>query len=49
MYKPFKRLLTEISNFAIAKQKEILMTHFQDWKGEMEQIDDVCVMHVKIA
>ena len=47
MYKPFKRLLTEIANFSPKKQESILLKTFTDWKGELEQIDDVCLMHVK--
>ena len=48
LYKPFKRLLLENSDKSLDKQKEILDHQFKDWKGENEQIDDVCVMGVKI-
>jgi hypothetical protein len=32
----------------IAEQKEILESTFIQWKGNMEQVDDVLVMGVKI-
>ena len=30
------------------KQKQIIDNVFEKWKGEIEQIDDVCVIGVKI-
>jgi serine phosphatase RsbU (regulator of sigma subunit) len=46
--KPFKELLARISNKPIDEQQEILIQHFEDWKGELEQVDDVCVLGIKI-
>ena len=48
MYKPFKRLLTSISTLKVEEQKSKLFEAFQNWKGELEQIDDVCVFGVKV-
>lgn len=48
MYKPFKRLLTEMSSLEMPLQKNKLMQAFFDWKGELEQIDDVCVFGVRV-
>ncbi len=48
MYKQFKKLLTSIVNESIEKQKEIIDQTFENWKGELEQIDDVCVIGVRI-
>ncbi len=47
-YKPFKRLLLENINKPMKKQKEILNKTFEEWKGELEQIDDVLVLGIKI-
>jgi len=47
-YKPFKELLTRIANEPMAIQKEKLMDSFNDWKGEYQQVDDVCVIGVRI-
>ena len=47
--KKFKTLLITIQNKPISNQKNILNTCFEDWKGNQEQIDDVCVMGVKVG
>ena len=46
--KPFKRLLSEIRNNSMTEQKEILNKTFENWKGELEQVDDVVVIGIKI-
>ena len=46
--KPFKRLISEISNKPMKEQKELLNTAYENWKAELEQIDDVVVLGVKI-
>lgn len=30
------------------EQKKVLDKTFDDWKGEMEQIDDVCVLGLRL-
>jgi serine phosphatase RsbU (regulator of sigma subunit)/ligand-binding sensor domain-containing protein len=47
-YKPFKRLLLKINNASMVEQKTLLLTEFNDWKGEAEQLDDVCIIGVKV-
>lgn len=47
-YKRFKELLIEISILPISEQKDVLLTTFNTWKGEYEQLDDVCVIGVRI-
>jgi hypothetical protein len=32
----------------MSKQKDKLENQFNDWRGELEQIDDVCVIGVEI-
>jgi serine phosphatase RsbU (regulator of sigma subunit) len=49
MYKPFKRLLLTLFGAKMDQQKIDLDHAFNEWKGEMEQIDDVCIMGIKIA
>jgi serine phosphatase RsbU (regulator of sigma subunit) len=46
--KPFKMLLQEISVLSMKEQLGIIETTFDNWKGELEQVDDVCVFGVKI-
>ncbi len=47
-YKPFKELLVSLSNKSMGAQKEALENNFIKWKGDLEQIDDVCVIGLKI-
>ncbi len=47
-YKPFKELLLTISKHPIKDQHLFLNKHFAEWKGDYEQVDDVCVIGVKI-
>ena len=47
-YKPFKRLILENANKPMAEQKQILSDAFDSWRGDLEQIDDVVVLCIKI-
>ena len=47
-YKPFKKLLLDNADKTMLEQKEILNTAFEDWKGDVEQIDDVVLIGIKI-
>ena len=44
----FKELLISIQHENMQKQKELIDKSFEDWKGELEQLDDVCVIGVRI-
>lgn len=44
----FKNLLLRIHQEPMDKQKEILHEAFFSWKGELEQVDDVCVIGVRL-
>lgn len=46
--KKFKEKLLECVDLPIEQQKEFLKTFFMQWKGNLEQLDDVCVMGIKI-
>ncbi len=47
-YKPFKELLINIATKNVAEQKEILNTTFINWKGNLEQLDDICIVGIRI-
>lgn len=47
-YKQLNDLLLSISSLQMEKQKELLDTNFEDWKGSMEQVDDVCMIGIRI-
>ncbi|MEN8201686.1 MAG: tetratricopeptide repeat protein [Bacteroidota bacterium] len=44
----FKRLLLSIQNEYMAKQGQIIENTFETWKGDLEQIDDVSVIGIKV-
>ncbi|GAB4282381.1 MAG: hypothetical protein Kow0068_07020 [Marinilabiliales bacterium] len=48
LMKNFRELLLEISSLPVEKQEIKLNTVFNEWKGNYEQVDDICVMGVKI-
>ena len=43
----FKKLLLSISSYSLEKQKEELNLAFDNWKGNLEQLDDVCILGYK--
>ena len=47
-YKTLNNLLIDISDKPMSTQKEILNKTFEDWKGDLEQIDDVCVFGIRL-
>ena len=47
-YKPFKELLLSIQDKTMNEQREIIHQKFNDWKGDLEQVDDVCVIGVRV-
>ncbi len=44
----FKKLLISIKDDNMDKQQELIDKTFEDWKGDLEQLDDVCVIGVRI-
>lgn len=47
-YKQFETLLIDNCKKPFTHQKEILGSAFENWKGKLEQVDDVLVIGVKI-
>lgn len=47
-YPPFRQLLTTIHNKPILQQGEILRTTFNEWKGNLDQIDDVLIVGIQL-
>ena len=47
MYKRFKELLTGLYDNPMEAQKNLLKMAFESWKGEEEQLDDVCVLGMR--
>ena len=47
-YKPLNELLLSISEKPLNDQAQILDQHFADWRGNLEQVDDVCIIGIRI-
>ncbi|MES2284468.1 MAG: SpoIIE family protein phosphatase [Bacteroidota bacterium] len=45
---PFRVLLMDINKEPIEKQKNILNKTIEDWRGQLDQVDDILVIGVKI-
>jgi serine phosphatase RsbU (regulator of sigma subunit) len=43
-----KQLLLSIQHETMSSQKEIIATAFENWRGTLEQVDDVCIIGVRV-
>lgn len=48
MRKRLKNFLKSISHYPLARQKELIRNDFLQWKGPLEQIDDILIAAIKI-
>jgi tetratricopeptide (TPR) repeat protein len=48
MVKKMREYVLSISHLPMTEQHQKLNEGFSDWKGEVEQVDDVCVIGIKI-
>lgn len=48
MYKQFKELLLSINDKTMSDQNKILDKALNDWMGEHEQVDDICVVGLRV-
>ncbi|MBD3638482.1 MAG: SpoIIE family protein phosphatase [Crocinitomicaceae bacterium] len=46
-YKPFKRFLQSLEEIEISEHSARIREEFERWKGDLEQVDDVCIIGVK--
>jgi serine phosphatase RsbU (regulator of sigma subunit) len=44
----FKKLLLSFQEESMDKQKQLIENAYESWRGDIEQIDDVCVIGVRI-
>jgi sigma-B regulation protein RsbU (phosphoserine phosphatase) len=47
-YKPFKEMLITNSNKPLEEQEQGLDKLFENWRGDLEQLDDVCIIGVRV-
>ena len=46
--KRFKEMLLEIHKYPMKKQKVIIEKRFEEWKGDLKQIDDILVTGIAV-
>ena len=47
-YTQLKDLLLSIQHLPLQEQEHFVKQQFMDWKGKLEQVDDVCLIGIKI-
>ncbi|MES2761214.1 MAG: tetratricopeptide repeat protein [Bacteroidota bacterium] len=47
-YKQLESALIAIHHLPLKEQRDILQKKFEDWKGVLEQVDDVCIIGIKM-
>ena len=47
-YAQFRNFLLSIQNYSMSEQLNLMNEEFNNWKGELEQLDDVCLIGLKI-
>lgn len=47
-YKPLEQLLLQVHTNALKDQRETLLNAHKQWKGNLEQVDDICLVGIKI-
>ncbi|HOZ86504.1 MAG TPA: tetratricopeptide repeat protein [Bacteroidia bacterium] len=47
-YKQFEQLLLSVNGKPMQEQSDLINATFENWKNELEQVDDVCIIGLKI-
>lgn len=47
-YTPLNNLLLSVSALPMDDQKQRLYSEFENWKGHLEQVDDVCIIGIRL-
>lgn len=48
MHQQFHRILTEIAHLPMPEQRDHLESVLENWRGDLEQLDDICVIGVRV-
>jgi serine phosphatase RsbU (regulator of sigma subunit) len=48
MYKQLREILLGFQGERLSIQKELLETAFEEWRGNLSQVDDVCIIGVRV-
>ena len=46
--KPFKEMLLSMQDRGMEEQRILIDEAFETWRGDLEQIDDVCIIGVRL-
>jgi serine phosphatase RsbU (regulator of sigma subunit) len=47
-HRTLKEILFETSKLSLKEQSAIINYKFEEWKGKLEQVDDVCIIGIRI-
>ncbi len=47
-YSHFQEFLVKINTRSVEEQRDVLEEEFRSWKGRLEQVDDVCIIGVRL-
>ena len=47
-YKTFKDKLISVASMNLQDQRRLIDSEFETWKGDLEQLDDVCVLGISL-
>lgn len=47
-YKQLEQFIESIHNLPLEEQGELLSKRFEEWKGELDQVDDVCIIGIRL-
>ena len=47
-YKQFEQIALEINKLSMEEQRKFLLKAHENWKGNLEQVDDICIVGIKI-
>jgi serine phosphatase RsbU (regulator of sigma subunit) len=47
-YKKLEQVLLQISSLPLQQQSAMLENSFNEWKGDLEQVDDVCIIGIRL-
>ncbi|MBK9285572.1 MAG: SpoIIE family protein phosphatase [Sphingobacteriaceae bacterium] len=47
-YKQLKQILIDLKDASMQEQKTAIENYFQQWKGDIEQTDDICIIGLKV-
>jgi serine phosphatase RsbU (regulator of sigma subunit) len=47
-YRHLQEFLTQIMHLSMTEQHKLFADTFREWKGNLEQVDDVCIMGIRI-